>query len=158
MGRKNIGVTYRQKPDLLYGDVDIEKFINIVMIHGKKDTARAIVYYALQDAHKKIGDNSLSIANLFSKIVQNASPGVEVKRKRVGGATYQVPTELKPQRAKILAMRFLQIVAKKTRKSSMKEALANEFYEVFFERGEVIRMKEEKHKIAKSNMAYAHYA
>lgn len=157
MSRDNSKIKYRTNPDLVYGDHDIEKFINTIMIHGKKVLARNIVYGALDDLHRRINERSLSISELFEKVLKNVMPTVEVRRKRVGGATYQVPVELKERRAKVIAMRFFHAATKKTRKRTTMESLANEMYEAYNGRGEAMKMKDEKHKVAKANMSYAHY-
>lgn len=168
MGRKNNNITYRSNPDLLYGDCDIEKFINIIMIHGRKTQARNIVYSVLHNLHKRIGDNSLTISELFGIILRNVMPSVDVKSKRVGGATYQVPVELQERRSKMLAMVFFHTAIRKhrSRKIAKKESrkrmstcnfLADEMYEAYYGRGEALKMKDEKHKVAKMNMSYAHY-
>lgn len=160
MGRRTTNIVYRKFPDMIYRDNNIEKFINIVMIDGKKFVARNIVYGALNSVYGQINDNYFTIPTLFEKILRNTMPECEVRSRRVGGATYQVPCELKTSRAKFIAMRFLRDATKKirkTNKTTTMKALAEEMYEAFNNRGESIRMKDEKHKVAKANMSYAHY-
>ncbi|GIW21941.1 MAG: 30S ribosomal protein S7 [Candidatus Sericytochromatia bacterium] len=143
------------KPDPIYKDVTLAKFINNVMTRGKKSLAESIVYKALDVASEKLKKNQLDI---FNTALKNATPLVEVKARRVGGATYQVPSEVKPERGVSLAMRWIISNARKRNGKSMIEKLSAEFVDAFNGVGASVKKKEDTHKMAEANRAFSHYS
>lgn len=144
----------RTPPDPIYGSTLATKFINSIMKDGKKATAQQIFYGALQILQEKTGDEPLKS---FNRAVENAKPQVEVKSRRVGGSTYQVPVEVNPKRRESLAIRWLITFAKNRSERTMREKLANEFLDAANERGNTIRRRDEVHRMAEANRAFAHY-
>jgi small subunit ribosomal protein S7 len=142
-------------PDPVYDNVTVAKFINQVMRRGKKTIARKIVYSAFNIIKEKTKKEPLEV---FEQALRNASPLLEVKSKRIGGATYQVPREVKRERRLTLAMRWI-IKATKSRKGKpMREKLAEELIEASGNRGAAIKKKEDTHRMAEANRAFAHFA
>ena len=142
-------------PDFTYNSVKIAKFINQVMRKGKKTLARKIVYGALDEIREKTKKEPLEV---FELAMKNASPLLEVKPRRIGGATYQVPREVRGERRVALAMRWI-IQAAKTRKGKpMKEKLAGELMEAAENKGAAVKKKEQSHRMAEANRAFAHFA
>lgn len=153
MARKKI--EKRQiEPDLIYNNILVSKFINKVMKRGKKSVARKIVYQAFEEIKNKTKKEPLEI---FEKAIQNTSPLVEVKSKRVGGATYQVPREVKGNRKQTLAMRWILDAAKSKKGKPMREKLAEELMEAAENKGAAIKKKENTHRMAEANRAFAHF-
>ena len=153
MARKKI--EKRQiEPDLIYNNILVAKLINKVMQRGKKSVARKIVYQAFEEVKKKTKKEPLEI---FEKAIENASPLVEVKSKRVGGATYQVPREVKGDRKRALAMRWILDAAKSKKGKPMREKLAEELIEAAENKGTAIKKKENTHRMAEANRAFAHF-
>ena len=143
------------QPDPVYNNVTVAKFINQVMRRGKKTIARKIVYGAFSIIKEKTKKEPLEV---FEQALRNASPLLEVKSKRIGGATYQVPREVKRERRVTLAMRWL-IKATKSRKGKpTREKLAEELIEASENRGAAIKKKEDTHRMAEANRAFAHFA
>ena len=142
-------------PDPVYNSVIVAKFINQIMRKGKKTVARKIVYNSFDIIKEKLKQDSLDI---FTKAINNTSPTMEVKSKRVGGATYQVPMEVSEKRKKTLAMRWIIEAAKKKKKKPMKEKLAEELIEASENRGSAVKKKEDIHRMAEANRAFAHFA
>ena len=142
-------------PDPVYNSVIVSRFINQIMRKGKKTVARKIVYNSLDIIKEKLKQDSLDI---FTKAINNTSPTMEVKSKRVGGATYQVPREVPEKRKKTLAMRWIIGAAKKKKKKPMKEKLAEELIEASENRGSAVKKKEDIHRMAEANRAFAHFA
>lgn len=143
-------------PDPKYSSVLVAKFINNLMEGGKKSVAQSIFYLALDLAAKNLKkDNPLEI---LEEAIQNTSPLLEVKSRRVGGANYQVPYEVKGKRREALAMRWIIGVAKKKKGKPMSEKLARELIDAFNNTGDAVKKKEETHKIAEANRAFAHFA
>jgi len=154
MGRKK-KIKKNIQPDPIYNDLIVAKFINQVMRRGKKTIARKIVYGAFNIIKEKTKKEPLEI---FEQALRNTSPLLEVKSKRIGGATYQVPREVKRERRLTLAMRWL-IKATKARKGKpMREKLAEELIEASENRGAAIKKKEDTHRMAEANRAFAHFA
>lgn len=153
-GKSNFKV-HTIKPDTLYGSVDVAKFINYVMEHGKKDLAVKLVYSAFDKVSKKL---NLPALEAFSQIIDKITPQLEVKPKRIGGATYQVPIEVKPNRAKMLAYRWLINSSNSSKGKSFDEKLAEEMISAFNENGNAYQMKINMHKAAEANKAFAHFA
>ncbi len=140
-------------PDSRYNNITIAKFINYVMERGKKSVARKIVYEALEVLKEKSKQNPVDV---FEKAIQNASPVLEVRSRRIGGAKYQVPVEVSKERRLALSMRWI-IGAAKEGKGSMKERLAKELLEAADNTGKAIRKKENVHRMAEANKAFAHF-
>ena len=141
-------------PDPKFGSVDVTKFINVVMLSGKKAVAEQIVYRAFEQIHAKSGKDPLEV---FSVALSNCRPMVEVKSRRVGGANYQVPVEVRPVRRMALAMRWLREAAKKRGEKSMGQRLANELLEAFENRGSAVKKRDEVHRMAEANKAFSHF-
>jgi len=141
-------------PDPKFGSVDLSKFVNVVMIEGKKAVAERIIYGALDQISKKSGKNALEV---FTQALNNAKPMVEVKSRRVGGANYQVPVEVRPIRRMALAMRWLREAAHKRSEKSMGQRLANELIEASEGRGGAVKKRDEVHRMAEANKAFAHF-
>ena len=142
-------------PDPVYSNVMVAKFVNQVMRKGKKNTARKIVYRAFAIIKEKTKKDPLEV---FEKALENASPLLEVKPKRVGGATYQVPREVKGERRTTLAMRWLITAAKSKKGRPMREKLAEELMQAAKNEGAAIKKKEDTHRMAEANRAFAHFA
>ena len=141
-------------PDPKFGDQTLTKFINVLMLDGKKSTAERIVYGALEQVATKTKEDPIE---LFTKALENVRPVVEVKSRRVGGATYQVPVEVRPQRRTALAMRWLVEAARKRGEKSMGIRLANELMEAADNRGIAVKKREDTHRMAEANKAFSHY-
>ncbi len=142
-------------PDPVYKDVIVSKFINMVMFDGKKALAQQVVYSAFDQLKDKIpGEEPLSI---FKKALENCKPSLEVRSRRVGGATYQVPMDVRPVRKTALAMRWLVDYARERGEKDMALRLAGEFMDAFNNRGNAIKKREDVHKMAEANKAFAHY-
>ncbi len=137
-----------------YGSVVITKFINSLMLNGKKSTAEAIMYGALEHASEKLKVEPLP---LFEKVMENVKPAVEVRSRRVGGATYQVPVEVAPDRAQALAIRWIINNARNKKGMPMAERLAREFVDAYNNEGGSVKKREDTHKMAEANRAFAHY-
>ena len=141
-------------PDPKYGDKLVAKFINTIMSQGKKSVAEGILYRSLDIVGSKAKEDSLAI---FKRAIDNIRPAVEVRSRRVGGATYQVPVEVRPQRRLSLSMRWLIQSARQRAEKSMEEKLAGEFLDAANNRGGAIKKKEDTHRMAEANRAFAHY-
>jgi len=141
-------------PDPKYNSQLVAKFINCLLRRGKKSVAESILYGAFEIIEKKTKENPLE---LFEKAVSNVKPVLEVKARRVGGATYQVPTEVPPLRRTALAIRWLILHAKERGEKTMREKLAAELIDAVNNRGGAIKKKENVHKMAEANKAFAHY-
>ncbi len=141
-------------PDARYDSVAVQKFINKVMTRGKKSVAERIVYDALEIAAERVKKTPMEV---FEQALRNASPSIEVKPKRVGGATYQVPVEVKADRRMALAMRWLLISARNRSGRPMRERLASELLDAYNNTGTTIKRKEDVHRMAEANRAFAHY-
>lgn len=142
-------------PDAKYGSQVVAKFMNQVMLDGKKSIAEKIIYQAFEVIVEKTNDND--IVAYFETVLENIRPLVEVKSRRVGGATYQVPVEVRPSRSITLAMRWLIDASRSRREKSMPKRLANEMMEAHENRGSAIKKKEDTHRMADANKAFAHY-
>jgi small subunit ribosomal protein S7 len=144
------------KPDVKYNSVKVEKFINHIMERGKKEVARKIVYDAFEIIKKKEKvENPLEV---FDAALKNAAPVMEVRSRRVGGANYQVPVEVRPERRLFLGMTWIVKFAKSGKGRPMKERLAEEIILASKEEGEAVKKKENTHKMAEANKAFAHFA
>lgn len=142
-------------PDPVYSDVMVSKFINRIMLAGKKSTAQKIVYSALDDLKDKVANEEP--LTVFKKALENCKPQLEVRSRRVGGATYQVPVDVRPTRKTTLAMRWLVSYARSRGEKSMAQRLSGEIMDAYNNRGNTIKKKEDVHKMAESNRAFSHY-
>jgi small subunit ribosomal protein S7 len=152
MSRRHAAQKREILPDPKYGDQVLAKFINLVMSRGKKSVAERIVYGALDDL--KVKGEPL---DLFKQALENVEPKVEVKSRRVGGATYQVPVEVRPHRRMALAMRWVVDAARKRSEKSMDKRLAGELMDASDNRGTAVKKREDTHKMAEANRAFSHY-
>ncbi len=141
-------------PDPKYGNQEVSKFMNTIMNAGKKSVAERIVYGAFEQIGKKSGKDPLEV---FSSALNNIRPVVEVKSRRVGGANYQVPVEVRPSRRTALAMRWLRDAARKRGEKSMGARLAGELLDASEGRGSAMKKREEVHRMAEANKAFAHF-
>lgn len=141
-------------PDPKFGDQLVAKFVNNVMVDGKKSTAEQIVYGAFDIVSERSGGDPLEV---FKAAMDNVRPLLEVKSRRVGGSTYQVPVEVSPSRRTALAMRWLVTYAKARSEKTMRERLAGEFLDASNNRGAAVKKREDTHRMAEANKAFAHY-
>ena len=141
-------------PDPKFGDQQIAKFINMIMRNGKKSTAERILYNALDNVAQK---SSLASVDLMEKALENVRPMVEVKSRRVGGATYQVPVEVRPSRRNTLAMRWIIDAAQKRGEKNMAGKLAGELLDASENKGTAVKKREDTHRMAEANKAFAHF-
>ena len=152
--RKRRAVKRDVLPDALYNSKLVTKLINQVMIDGKKGTAEKIVYEAFDIVKEKTGQDAIEV---FTKAMDNLRPALEVKSRRVGGANYQVPVEVKPDRARALSLRWLINYSRLRGGHSMAENLANEIIDASEGTGAAVKKREDTHKMAEANKAFAHY-
>lgn len=143
------------KPDLVYGSEKVAKFINYIMERGKKNTAKKIVYDAFEEIKAKTKKDPLEV---FEEALRNVGPSMEVRSRRVGGANYQIPREVRPERQTALAMRWIMQAAKSKSGSPMHKRLSGEIIEASKNEGEAVRKRENTHKMAEANKAFAHFA
>lgn len=141
-------------PDPIYGDVVVTKLINQIMLDGKKGVAQRIVYGAFDYVGEKTGEEPLEV---FYKAMNNIMPVLEVKGRRIGGATYQVPLEVRPERRQTLGLRWLVRYSRARGEKTMEERLAKEILDAANNTGASVKKKEETHKMAEANKAFAHY-
>lgn len=143
-------------PDIVYGSVEVERLINYIMLRGQKETSRKIVYAAFKEIENtKDAGEALEV---FNTALRNAGPLMEVRSRRVGGANYQVPREVRPERRMALALRWLIAAARKQKGTPMHKALAKELMLAAKEEGDAVKKKEDTHKMAEANRAFAHFA
>lgn len=141
-------------PDPKFGSVDVSKFVNVLMVAGKKSVAERIIYGAFNQIKAKSGKDPLEV---FAQAIANVKPVVEVKSRRVGGANYQVPVEVRPNRRMALSMRWIREAARKRSEKSMGQRLAGELLEAAEGRGAAMKRREEVHRMAEANKAFSHY-
>ncbi|MDR0426507.1 MAG: 30S ribosomal protein S7 [Clostridiales bacterium] len=154
MARRNRAVKRDVLPDPLYNNKIITKFVNQIMIDGKKGTAQGIVYGAFDIVKEKLNGNPDEI---FIQALDNVKPVLEVKARRVGGSTYQVPMEIRPDRRQTLGIRWMVEFARKRNEKTMTERVAGEIMDAYNNTGASIKRKEEMHRMAEANKAFAHY-
>ncbi|MEO9684961.1 MAG: 30S ribosomal protein S7 [Tateyamaria sp.] len=154
MSRRHAAEKREVLPDAKYGDKVLTKFMNNLMIDGKKSTAEGIVYSAFDRVEAKIKRAPVEV---FHEALENIQPSVEVRSRRVGGATYQVPVEVRPERRQALAIRWLIIAARKRNENTMEERLAGELMDAVQSRGTAVKKREDTHKMADANKAFSHY-
>jgi small subunit ribosomal protein S7 len=142
------------KPDPKFNDVTVSRFINSIMYDGKKSKARYVVYKAFDIIEERTKKNGLEI---FKKAINNTQPVIEVRSRRVGGATYQVPTEVRSERRTALAMRWIRTYARARNEKSMSLKLASELIAASNNEGSAVKKKEDTHKMAEANKAFAHF-
>lgn len=155
MSRRNRAPKRNILPDPKYKSEIVAKFINHIMFDGKKSIAEKIVYFAFDKIKEK--KNESNEVDIFNSALENVSPLVEVKSRRVGGATYQVPVEVRPERRMTLGMRWIIDSARKRKESDMSQRVAAEILEAVDGRGAAIKKREDTHKMAEANKAFAHF-
>ena len=154
MSRRRAQIKRQVEVDPVYGTKVITKFINSLMLDGKKTVAEKIVYRTFEIIKEKTKQDPLEI---FNEAIKNVKPNLEVKSRRVGGATYQVPVEVRSERAQALAIRWLIESSKKRGDKTMQERLSKEFLDASTNKGNAIKKKEDTHKMAEANKAFAHF-
>ncbi len=154
MSRRQSAVKREVPVDPKYGSLDVTKFINNLMVDGKKSTAERIFYEAMRSIEEKTGQSAIKV---FEQALSNVRPSVEVKSRRVGGATYQVPVEVRPERRTALAMRWLITFSRGRNERTMAERLAAELLAASRNEGSAVKKKEDTHRMADANKAFAHY-
>jgi small subunit ribosomal protein S7 len=154
MSRRHSAEKREINPDPKFGDLVITKFMNAIMMHGKKSVAEQIVYGALDQVEAR--SKSEPVAQ-FHQALDNVAPHVEVRSRRVGGATYQVPVDVRPERRQALAIRWLIIAARKRNETTMVERLSGELMDAANNRGSAVKKREDTHKMADANRAFSHY-
>ena len=154
MSRRHRAEKREINPDAKYGDVVLTKFMNSLMLHGKKSIAEKILYAALDQVESKISHNPVEV---FHEALENVMPAVEVRSRRVGGATYQVPVEVRADRKAALAIRWLIAAARARGENTMVERLAGEFLDAVNNRGNAVKKREDTHRMAEANRAFSHY-
>ena len=152
--RRSLAAKREVLPDPKYGSRLVAKFVNIMMIRGKKSTAETIMYDALTAVEDRSKQEALK---MFKTAIENVKPAVEVKSRRVGGSTYQVPVEVRPDRRTSLAMRWMIGAARRRPERSMADKLAAELLDAANNRGTAVKKREDTHKMAEANKAFAHY-
>ena len=141
-------------PDAKYGDMVLAKFINCLMLQGKKSVAERIVYGALDTIGDKTGQDAVKV---FHEALDNVKPAVEVRSRRVGGATYQVPVEVRSDRRQALAIRWIIETVRKRSENTMSERLSSELLDAAGNRGAAVKKREDTHRMAEANKAFSHY-
>ena len=154
MSRRHRAEKREINPDAKYGDVVLTKFMNSLMLHGKKSIAEKILYAALDHVESKISRNPVEV---FHEALENVMPAIEVRSRRVGGATYQVPVEVRADRKAALAIRWLIAAARARGENTMVDRLACEFLDAVNNRGNAVKKREDTHRMAEANRAFSHY-
>ncbi|MCC5976129.1 MAG: 30S ribosomal protein S7 [Rubellimicrobium sp.] len=154
MSRRHAAVKREVLPDAKYGDKVVTKFMNNLMVDGKKSVAERIVYSAFDRVETRLKKSPIEV---FHECLDNIKPSVEVRSRRVGGATYQVPVEVRPERREALAIRWLIAASQKRNEHTMEERLAGELVDAVNNRGSAVKKREDTHKMADANKAFSHY-
>ena len=154
MARRRVAKKREGLPDSIYGDVLVTKFINGIMLSGKKSIAETIFYTAMDKIKEKTGEEGIDV---FRKAIENVKPAVEVKSRRIGGATYQVPIEVRPGRTQALAIRWMVKFTRERKEYGMVDKLTNEIIAAAAGEGASVKRREDTHKMAEANRAFAHY-
>lgn len=154
MSRRHKAEKREINPDPKFGDLVVTKFMNAIMLHGKKSVAETIVYGAFDAVQGKSKQEPLQI---FHQALENVAPHVEVRSRRVGGATYQVPVDVRPERRQALAIRWLIAAARKRNETTMVDRLSGELLDAANNRGSAVKKREDTHKMADANRAFSHY-
>ncbi len=156
MSRRHSAEKREVLPDPKFGDIVLSRFMNVLMYDGKKSVAETIVYAAMDTLKRKGGPNSDPL-RLFHEAMENVKPAIEVRSRRVGGATYQVPVEVRPERRQALAIRWLIESARKRGENTMEERLSAELLDAANNRGTAVKKREDTHRMAEANKAFSHY-
>ncbi|WP_431283971.1 30S ribosomal protein S7 [Humitalea sp. 24SJ18S-53] len=156
MSRRHRAEKREVLPDPKFGDLVLSRFMNVLMYDGKKSTAEGIVYGAMETL-KRRGGPAADPLRVFHEAMDNAKPAVEVRSRRVGGATYQVPVEVRPERRQALAIRWLIDAARKRGENTMIERLSGELMDAANNRGTAVKKREDTHRMAEANKAFSHY-
>jgi small subunit ribosomal protein S7 len=154
MSRRHAAEKREVLGDPKYGDITVTKFMNLMMLDGKKSVAEKIFYGAMEGIKKKTGNDPVA---MFNDALEKVQPELEVRSRRVGGATYQVPCEVRPERAQALAIRWIVQYARLRNEKNMKDRLQNELIDITEGRGSTMKKREDTHKMAEANRAFAHY-
>jgi small subunit ribosomal protein S7 len=154
MSRRHRAEKREINPDPKFGDLIVTKFMNAIMMHGKKSVAETIVYGALEQVETKSRQEPVT---LFHQALDNVAPHVEVRSRRVGGATYQVPVDVRPERRQALAIRWLINAARGRNETTMVDRLSGELLDAANNRGTAVKKREDTHRMAEANRAFAHY-
>jgi small subunit ribosomal protein S7 len=154
MSRRHKAEKREVNPDPKFGDLVVSKFMNSIMKQGKKSVAENIVYGAFERMQSRAKSDPIQ---LFHSALENVMPAVEVRSRRVGGATYQVPVEVRPERRQALAIRWLIIAARSRNENTMEERLSGELLDAANNRGTAVKKREDTHKMAEANRAFSHY-
>ena len=154
MSRRRAAERRDVTPDAKFADRVVTKFMNVLMYDGKKSTAEGIVYGALDRIQKRSGQDPMRV---FHDALGNVKPSLEVRSRRVGGATYQVPVEVRPDRAQALALRWVIDAARKRSENTMTDRLSGELLDAFNNRGTAVKKREDAHRMAEANKAFSHY-
>ena len=156
MSRRHRAEKREVLPDPKFGDLVLSRFMNVLMYDGKKSTAERIVYAAMDTLKRRVGPNGDPL-RLFHEALANIKPGIEVRSRRVGGATYQVPVEVRPERAQALAIRWLITAARGRAETTMAARLSGELMDAANNRGNAVKKREDTHRMADANRAFSHY-
>jgi small subunit ribosomal protein S7 len=156
MSRRHSAEKREVLPDPKFGDLVLSKFMNALMYDGKKSAAEAIVYGALDVVKRRVGPNTDPL-RVFHEAMENVKPAVEVRSRRVGGATYQVPVEVRTERRQALAIRWLIDASRKRGEHTMRDRLSNELLDAANNRGSAVKKREDTHRMAEANRAFSHY-
>src|SRR4051812_18054040 len=154
MSRRHSAEKREVLPDAKYGNIVLTKFMNSLMYAGKKSAAEEIVYGALETIEKKVKGDAVRV---FTEALDNVKPSVEVRSRRVGGATYQVPVEVRPDRRQALAIRWLIDAARNRSENTMQDRLCAELLDASNNRGSAVKKREDTHRMAEANKAFSHY-
>jgi len=154
MSRKSSAPKRIFYPDPKYGSLILSKFVNFIMYDGQKSKAEKIIYTAMDKIKDKTKEDPIKV---FNEAINNIRPNLEVRSRRVGGATYQVPVEVKSNRSQALAIRWLIDASRKRKDKKMSDKIFNEIYDAYQRRGSAIKKKEDTHRMAESNKAFAHF-
>ena len=156
MSRRRKATKREILPDPKFGDIVITRFMNALMYDGKKSTAESIVYGALESMRRR-GGSAADPVRMFHEALDNVKPAVEVRSRRVGGATYQVPVEVRTERRQALAIRWLIDSSRKRGEHTMQDRLSNELLDAVNNRGSAVKKREDTHRMAEANKAFSHY-
>ena len=157
MSRRRRNIKREITPDPVYHDTTVAQFINKLMFDGKKSLSQKVLYSALKEFGKKVSDKDKELLDIFKQSIENCKPALEVRSRRVGGATYQVPVEVRPSRRLALAIRWIIKYSRERGEKTMILRLASEFFDAYNNRGHSIKKKEDVHRMAEANKAFSHY-
>ncbi|MEO0514485.1 MAG: 30S ribosomal protein S7 [Planctomycetota bacterium] len=158
MGRGFTASETQLKPDPRYGDKTLARFINCLMLDGKKSVAQRVVYKAFDEIEKRLEGDEVTAIDVFRQAIENVKPNVEVRSKRVGGANYQVPMQVKPKRKQALAFRWILTAARSEKGKPMHMRLGRELMDAYHGEGRAMNTRDQTHRMAEANKAFAHFA